>query len=154
MVMKIDLLSFRRSSASLSGTGSDVFNRTQAEQVEYEKEFYRVTADGMYDVAVDQVAETRAPGEDAKRFRETKPKKTPTTDTEKAIYEALVAAPMSMGYISNVLLYASFLRSWSVREKKALWALIKGGVIKVVQSRPSNYWLVVNAYAGLKRYVP
>jgi hypothetical protein len=152
--MKIDLPSFRRSSAPLSGAGGDVFGRTQAEQVEYENEFYRVTSDGMYDVAVDRVAEPYAPGEDAKRFRDTKPKKTPTTDTEKAIHEALVAAPMSMGYISNALFYASFLRSWSVREKKALWALIKGGVVKVVQSRPSNYWLVVNAYAGPKRYVP
>jgi hypothetical protein len=96
------------------------------------------------DVTDRAIADARfAPGDLPKAFRAAKPKSSPTTDTEREWVRRL-ESPLELGLWSNAIFYAPPLRYAGRREHAALFSLIKGGVVRVIEAGPpDSYWLAL-----------
>jgi len=124
----------------------DIFKRTPFEISDDLLIFKKALTRDADEVSIAHGAEPYSPGLDIKTFYKCKPKRHPESDTEKAVFQALLDAPLPMEYISNFLIYSKSLRRSTAREKKALWSLVRGGGVKALRTYvPNNYWLLANS---------
>ncbi len=115
--------------------------RTEAQRYE---DFRRYEAAHEHEDVFERAARDLrvAPGDLAKKFREAKSKGEPSTAMEHELVRAL-EAPLELGFVSNAILYGDPLRYLGVSVHTALFRLLKGGVIRLVQTHaPNSYWLV------------
>lgn len=120
----------------------DIFRRSESEAFEELQRFSDALSKSFNKINPRQVAEPSAPGPYAARFRRASGKNTPDTDIERKLVAA-VGSPVALGYLSNALLYSPRLRHLRGTSESALYRLVKGGAIQIIQtSNPSDFWLV------------
>jgi hypothetical protein len=123
----------------------DSFKRTPFESSDDLVLFKRALSREAEPVDPKRGAEPFSPGPYIKAFYTSKPKRFPQTDTEKAVFASILAAPLPLEYVSNFLVYSRVFNRLDSRTKKALYSLVRGGGVKILRTyHPDTYWLLAN----------
>lgn len=122
-----------------------IFKRTEAQAVaEDHRDFMSRVRERGFEDRSHHAVEPFAPGDLARAFHDAKAKRTATTLTEQQIVKELQHA-LPLGFVSNALLYSPEFRHMGKNEHKAVFKLLKGGVLRMVETRPSQYWLIATS---------